>query len=126
MNQSCFRASIEQANLAELALKVSVYEGVLGEGQDSALISDHDCPFGRWYYGEGNQQLKSYQAFSRIERPHGLVHSAGAEALLAHREGRLEDTLGHLDIMERSNVEVMDIIKHVLAEHERREQASLA
>ncbi|MDB6141269.1 MAG: hypothetical protein JWP80_313, partial [Pseudomonas sp.] len=31
----------------------------------------------------------------------------------------LDETLAHLDMMERSNVEVMDIIKHVLIEHER-------
>ncbi|NVZ61981.1 CZB domain-containing protein [Pseudomonas gingeri] len=126
MSQSCFRAGIEQANLAELSLKVSVYEGILGEAVEAPLISDHDCPFGRWYYGEGNQQLKSYKAFNRIERPHGLVHSAGAEALAAHRQGRLDETLVQLAVMERSNVEVMDIIQSVLAEHERRAQTSPA
>ncbi|MDB6145530.1 MAG: methyl-accepting chemotaxis protein, partial [Pseudomonas sp.] len=121
MSQSCFRASIEQANLAELQLKVSVYEGVLSPvaHANPQLISDHDCPFGQWYYGEGNQRLKSYKAFTRIERPHALVHQSGADALAAHSEGQLDETLAHLDMMERSNVEVMDIIKHVLIEHER-------
>lgn len=121
MSQSCFRAGIEQANLAELQLKVSVYEGVLDPAghRNLQLISDHDCPFGQWYYGEGNQRLKSYKAFSRIERPHALVHQSGVDALNAHAEGQLDETLAHLDMMERSNVEVMDIIKHVLIEHER-------
>jgi len=121
MSQSCFRAGIEQANLAELSLKVSVYEGILNTGNPSpqTLVSDHDCPFGQWYYGAGNQRLKSYKAFGRIERPHALVHQSGSDALSAHALGRLDDTLMHLELMERSNVEVMDIIKHVLIEHER-------
>ncbi|WP_397453953.1 CZB domain-containing protein [Pseudomonas sp. NA-150] len=121
MSQSCFRAGIELANLAELGLKVAVYEGVLStDGHpDLALIGDHDCPFGQWYYGEGNQRLKSYKAFSRIERPHALVHQSGVDALAAHDQGLLDETLAHLDMMERSNLEVMDIIKHVLIEHER-------
>jgi hypothetical protein len=48
-----------------------------------------------------------------------LVHQSGVDALGAHAEGQLDETLAHLDMMERSNVEVMDIIKHVLIEHER-------
>lgn len=128
IDQSCFRARIEQANLAELSLKASVYEGVTGGVDVSAeqLVSDHDCPFGRWYYGVGNQQLKGYKTFSRIERPHALVHQAGGDALNAFGSGRLQDTLSHLELMERSNVEVMDIIKHILREHERDQQVAAA
>lgn len=44
---------------------------------------------------------------------------SGADVLAAHAQGHLDQTLAHLDMMERSNVEVIDIIKHVLIEHER-------
>lgn len=117
---SFFRSGIELANLAELSLKASVYDSILsGHSSDAQLVGEEDCLFGRWYYGEGNQALKGNQEFKLIEQPHERVHQAGSDALRAHAQGQLSATLAHLSVMESSNVEVMRIVKRVLAEHEK-------
>lgn len=118
IGQSFFRSGIELANLAELSLKASVYESILsGRVGSDGLPSEEECLFGRWYYGEGNDALKGNQEFRLIERPHKQVHDAGAQAIEAFADGQLEDTLEQLALMEDSNVEVMRIVKRVLAEH---------
>ncbi|WP_410478794.1 CZB domain-containing protein [Pseudomonas sp. zfem005] len=120
IGQSFFRAGIELANLAELSLKASVYDAILsGEPDASVLPTEEQCPFGRWYYGDGNAALRGNLQFRLIERPHERVHHAGAAAIDAFAEGRLDTTLEQLALMEDSNVEVMDIVKKVLAEHEK-------
>lgn len=120
IGQSFFRAGIELANLAELSLKASVYDAILsGEPDASTLPTEEQCPFGRWYYGNGNAALRGNLQFRLIERPHEQVHHTGAAAIDAFAQGRLDTTLEQLALMEDSNVEVMDIVKKVLAEYEK-------
>nr|WP_220813676.1 methyl-accepting chemotaxis protein [Pseudomonas paralcaligenes] len=118
IGQSFFRAGIELANLAELSLKASVYEAIL-HGGDAGLPSEEQCPFGRWYYGDGHEALRGSREFRLIERPHQQVHQCGAEAIAAFAERRLEVTLERLATMEAANVEVMRIVGRVLAEHDK-------
>ena len=119
INRSFFRSGIELANLAELSLKASVYEGILSGTTDTRLVSEEECLFGRWYYGDGNAALKGSREFALIEHPHELVHQSGSAALAAFGSGQLMEALQHLALMEDSNVEVMRIVKKVLAEHEK-------
>lgn len=124
---SCFRAGIELANLAELSLKATVYRGVLsGDAAGTELPDKGACPFGRWYYADSNAALRGNREFRSIEGPHEQVHRAGAEALRAHAETRLDATLGHLLHMEESNLQVMRIVRRVLAEQERSGRAWVA
>src|SRR5690606_4023917 len=120
IGQSFFRSGIELANLAELSLKASVYEAISHAGGVAGeLPSEEECPFGRWYYGEGHEALRDNREFRLIERPHQRVHQCGAEALAAFAGRRLEQTLEHLAEMEAANLEVMHIVGRVLAEHDR-------
>ena len=119
IGRSFFRAGIEQANLAELSLKASVYEAILGGDGDTHLPTEEECLFGRWYYGQGNAELQGNREFRLIEQPHEQVHRSGAEAIEAFAAGRLEVALQRLASMEDANLEVMRIVGRVLAEHDK-------
>jgi methyl-accepting chemotaxis protein len=127
IGQSFFRSGIELANLAELSLKASVYEAIIHDAGDAArLPSEEECPFGRWYYGEGHEALRDNREFRLIEQPHQQVHQCTAEALAAFAEQRLELTLARLADMENANLEVMRIVGRVLAEHDKGLSAPVA
>ncbi|MGG2396750.1 CZB domain-containing protein [Pseudomonas sp. SH1-B] len=120
IGQSFFRSGIELANLAELSLKASVYQAILsGKGDARELPSEEQCLFGRWYYGDGNAALQGNREFRQIEQPHEQVHQCGAQAINAFAEGRLQETLDNLAIMEDANVAVMRIVRKVLDEHDK-------
>ena len=118
---SALRAGVELANLDELSLKFVVYNHLLGNGeQPPELPSERDCRFGRWYYGDADRQLKLFDGFAQIERPHTAVHAQGQAAITAFGQGELTLALQSLERMEDANLQVMRIVNGLL---DRLEQA---
>jgi hypothetical protein len=118
---SALRAGVELANLDELSLKFVVYNHLLGNGeQPPELPSERDCRFGRWYYGDADRQLKLFDGFAQIERPHTAVHAQGQAAITAFGQGELALALQSLERMEDANLQVMRIVNGLL---DRLEQA---
>lgn len=125
IEHSSFRAGVELANLDELSLKFVVYNHVLGSGdpRPSALPSERECRFGRWYYAQSNRDMRRLEQFQQIERPHMAVHHQGQQALDAFGRHALEDTLTYLGRMEEANLEVMRIVATLIREHEKTVQS---
>ncbi|MFZ5651572.1 MAG: methyl-accepting chemotaxis protein [Bacillota bacterium] len=73
------------ARLFDHARFLDVAEEKAGSG---SKIADHnECAFGRWYSGEGGRQFGHLLAWKAVDKPHRLVHSAGAVLV---REARAE------------------------------------
>ncbi|MBA1261335.1 methyl-accepting chemotaxis protein [Stutzerimonas stutzeri] len=128
IESSSFRAGIELANLDELSLKFVVYNYVLDSTRQNAptLPDEHECRFGRWYYGEANRSMHKQDHFRQIERPHIAVHAQGQQAIQACSRQALDETLACLGRMEEANLEVMRIVATVVREHEASAQAEPA
>ncbi|NLY58201.1 MAG: chemotaxis protein [Gammaproteobacteria bacterium] len=124
IERSAFRAGVELANLDELSLKFVVYNQVLGDPQADIpqLPSDRECRFGKWYYGDGSQNLQQMAQFREIERPHTAVHSRGQAAMQAFQQGQLSTVVEHLGQMEEANLEVMRIVADILTAFEHQQQ----
>ncbi|MFA5677361.1 MAG: methyl-accepting chemotaxis protein [Pseudomonas sp.] len=120
IEKSAFRAGVELANLDELSLKFVVYNYLLGERQDSLpqLPGERDCRFGRWYYGDGSQNLQQMAHFREIERPHTAVHNQGQAAMQSFQQGQLNRAVEHLGHMEEANLEVMRIVTGIMSAFE--------
>lgn len=123
IEKSAFRAGVELANLDELSLKFVVYNYLLGDPQTSMpqLPGERDCRFGRWYYGDGSQNLQQMTHFREIERPHTAVHNQGQSAMQAFQQNRLSGAVEHLGRMEDANLEVMQIVADIMSAFERRQ-----
>lgn len=124
IEKSAFRAGVELANLDELSLKFVVYNYLLGEREASMpeLPSERDCRFGRWYYGDGSQNLQQMAHFREIERPHTAVHNQGQAAMHAFKQGRMSGAVEYLGHMEEANLEVMRIVAEIMDAFERHQQ----
>lgn len=120
IEKSAFRAGVELANLDELSLKFVVYNFLLGDrGADMPqLPGERDCRFGRWYYGDGSQNVQKMSHFREIERPHTAVHSQGQAAMHAFQRGNLDGAVHHLGSMESANLEVMHIVAQIMSAFE--------
>lgn len=112
-------SEIELANLEELEIKLTVYQilaGLCDKTADS-LPDETECRLGQWYYkGDGNEQYAGQVSFRAIEEPHRLVHVYAKHAVQAHHEGRAEDALEALGLMEANNLDVMERLRKLVSE----------
>lgn len=117
LGDAALLAEIELANLEELEIKLTVYQvlGGLSDRTAESLPDETECQFGQWYYsGGGNQHYADRADFRAIEEPHRLVHVYAREAVLAHQEGRFDESLKALEAMENNNLDVMTRLRRVI------------
>lgn len=96
------RLSREETAVHTLAARLFDHARFLDVAAEKAgsgsKIADHsECTFGKWYSGEGGRQFGHLPAWKAIDKPHRLVHSAGAvlvsEARAEAAEGLAEASL---------------------------------
>src|SRR5690606_29605383 len=123
IEKSAFRAGVELANLDELSLKFIVYNHLLGSTRAPlpTLPSERECRFGKWYYGDGSQNIQQLAHFREIERPHTAVHNEGMAANGYSNADALEPAVQHLREKEEANLAVMRIVTEVMSALERRQ-----
>lgn len=54
-------------------------------------IGDHDCQFGKWYYGTGYAALGSLATFHALEIPHKTLHAVYSKIFDALDANRTDD-----------------------------------
>lgn len=119
LGDAALLAEIELANLEELEIKLTVYQILAGLSDRTAdsLPDETQCRFGQWYYqGDGNQHYADRADFRAIEEPHRLVHVYAKEAVLAHQQGRVDESLQALEAMETNNLDVMTRLRRVISD----------
>jgi len=118
MGNAALLSEIELANLEELEIKLTVYQILAGLSDRTvdSLPSEIECRLGQWYYkGDGNEQYAGQMNFRAIEEPHRLVHVYAKEAVRAHTEGRSNDSLKALELMETNNLDVMGRLRRLVS-----------
>jgi len=92
----------------------ALVDGVdLGDGR--APVSHLDCRFGRWYYGDGREQLGHLSDFQEIEEPHEKLHTTYAQIDALVADGKLIEARELLD-------ELVGISRSLLEKIERLEE----
>ncbi|MEH6388106.1 MAG: methyl-accepting chemotaxis protein [Pseudomonas profundi] len=122
LEQAAFLAEIELANLEELEIKLTVYQVLSGQSdQTSAAIPDEtECRLGQWYYqGEGSRLFRREGGFTAIEEPHRAVHRNAQAALDAYWAGRYEEAITAMEEMERNNLDVMERMRRLITTADR-------
>ena len=110
------RSFAEVAKIDHIVFKFRIYLAIFGViDLNPADISSHrTCRLGKWYYeGEGRACFSKLSGFREIESPHAEVHRHGVKALECYQEGLAEDTLAHLEAMERASLAVLDNLQRM-------------
>lgn len=118
LGNAALLSEIELANLEELEIKLTVYQILAGlcEGSADSLPDETECRLGQWYYqGDGHKQYAGQMNFRAIEEPHRLVHLYAKDAVRAHHEGRPDDSLKALELMEANNLDVMGRLRRLVS-----------
>jgi methyl-accepting chemotaxis protein len=77
---------------------------------DSAVSTTKDCPFSKWYYGEGKTAFGSEEAFKSLEPYHDALHDLAAKAVHAYNTGDVEACRAMLDKMHSNSKSIVDCL----------------
>jgi len=74
------------AKLDHVLFKVHGYKGVF-EQKDLTVVSHSNCRFGKWYADEGKNLFSTTPSYSKIDKPHEIVHKSIKVALDCVKKG---------------------------------------
>lgn len=110
---------IQTVKLDHIVWKLDVYKVILGMS-DKAIndFSDNKmCRLGQWYYqGEGATKYPSLPSFRALDAPHVAVHQNGLSALAATERGNNDETIRHLENMEKASNDVLSRLSSLSSE----------
>jgi methyl-accepting chemotaxis protein len=84
---------LERAKAAHLAWKVKLRGFLDGRAALSLqqAVSDHDCAFGKWYFGPGLEKLGHIGEMKEVREPHAEMHSLIRKIIELKNKGQLEE-----------------------------------
>lgn len=84
-------------------------------GLKSSDLTDHTlCRLGKWYYGQGDANMKGKPAFSAIEEPHKAVHHHGIEAAKCFERREIDKGMEHYAELEKASEAVIANLRKLL------------
>ncbi len=112
-----------KAKAAHLAWKVKL-RGFL-DGREALsreeAVSDHDCVFGRWYFGEGLKRYGDLPEMRQIEQPHRELHELIRRIVELKHAGeaqQAEEAYHKVQPLSEHIVQMIDSLERKLAEKE--------
>lgn len=113
-----------KAKSAHLAWRVKL-RGFLDGREAMTLqqaVSEHDCVFGKWYYGEGLANYGDIAEMQEIEKPHQELHRLIKQIIQYKESGKIaeaEEAFKRVGPLSENIVSLIDRIEHKLAETEK-------
>ncbi|MGM0593074.1 MAG: methyl-accepting chemotaxis protein [Pseudomonadota bacterium] len=84
---------LERAKAAHLAWKVKLrgfLDGRAALSKEQA-VSDHDCAFGKWYFGPGLEKFGHMPEMEQVRGPHAEMHGLIKKIIELKSQGRTEE-----------------------------------
>lgn len=115
------RVFMSLAKLDHIIWKVNTYRSVLEQSPQFKFVDCHNCRLGKWYYeGDGQKSFVNTPSFSKLEKPHSIVHDATRRVFKIldssvpdHGTPEIAEAL---DDMENGSKGVFDILDKILSE----------
>jgi methyl-accepting chemotaxis protein len=74
------------------------------------LSDHHSCRLGKWYYSDASQGSRGNAAFTRLEKPHALVHEHGKQAARLMQSGDLNAALKEIQCVDAASKDVLRLL----------------
>ncbi len=100
---------LEKAKTAHLAWRVKLrgyLDGRAALTRDQA-VSDHDCAFGKWYFGEGLERFGNIPEMEQVRKPHAEIHKLICDIIELKENGKYEEA-------EKVYEKVPDLSEHIV------------
>lgn len=117
--QATYELFATLAKLDHLYFKVNTYDALFNNTQ-TQLSTHRDCRFGKWMADDGKKVFSHTSSFSKIERPHAIVHDSAKAALeCMNSDDCFKDAsvvIGHFKRVEDSSSDLFQLIDEMLNE----------
>ena len=113
------RIFMSLAKLDHVVWKVNTYLSVIENKPVFKFVDYHNCRLGKWYYeGDGQCNFSQTSSFSRLEKPHSVVHNGTKDVfdLLGSDELNYPAITSALDEMETGSDGVFNTLDEILSE----------
>jgi methyl-accepting chemotaxis protein len=112
---------LERAKVAHLAWKVKLRGFLDGRAEltKAQAVSDHDCAFGKWYFGQGLEHFGHVHEMTEVRAPHAEMHSLIRRIVELKERGSMEQAeqeYSKVGPLSEHIVELIDIIKQNVSE----------
>jgi len=110
---------ISKAKVAHIEFKMDIYKVFMEQHKlaASALPSEQECAFGKWYYqGDARQCYEGLKGYQEVERFHKDVHALARKALDAHQENAHSEGVQLLAKMEKASQGVLSSLDKMMDE----------
>jgi len=74
------------------------------------LSDHHSCRLGKWYYGDASTPVRGRPSFRALEEPHRLVHEHGKRAAALFHDGKLDEALAAIELVETASADVVRLL----------------
>ncbi len=83
---------LERAKAAHLAWKVKLRGFLDGRAElsQAQAVSDHDCAFGKWYFGPGLESFGQIREMVEVRTPHAEMHALIRRIIELKGQGKIE------------------------------------
>jgi archaellum component FlaC len=115
ISRSTANSFIDTVKLDHVLFKIEVYRRLFGLTSKAVDdFADHkSCRLGKWYYEGEGLQLKDYNEYKKLEKPHERVHSYGRKALELFMKGDHDGSIEALNTMENASRDVLILLEHM-------------
>jgi methyl-accepting chemotaxis protein len=113
---SSLKSDLEAAKLRHMAWKTRLRAYLDGhrELNMSEAVSDHDCAFGKWYFGVGRKSFSHVAEMGAIEQPHKELHDIIRRVIEAKQRGDMDAAEKHFTRVEPLSKQIVDLIDAVM------------
>ncbi len=106
---------LERAKAAHLAWKVKL-RGYL-DGRSALTreqaVSDHDCAFGKWYFGPGLESFGHINEMSQVSEPHAEMHSLIHSIIELKERGNIDEAEQEYEKVEPLSELIVNLIEKI-------------
>ena len=93
--------------------------------QESDVTSHHECPFGQWYFKEGQDEFGALQVFRDIDPHHESVHRLAREITKLHNEGHADEASLRFEQLHETTNELYRLLDELEMHAARTESATV-
>ncbi|NPA66799.1 MAG: chemotaxis protein [Epsilonproteobacteria bacterium] len=109
------RLFLSLVKIDHIIFKDHTYTAIANNDKTAEIISDTECRFGQWYFGEGKKLFSMLPTYTKIAEPHHLVHDMAQQnfKFINPEDKRIEhaqDILTNFRKMEEASHQLFDLL----------------
>jgi methyl-accepting chemotaxis protein len=104
--------ALDRAKTAHIAWRVRLRSFLDGRASlsESQAVSDHDCAFGKWYFGDGLKTFGQLREMQEIKGPHAEMHGLIKRIIELKNSGKIAEAEADYTRVEPLSARIVELI----------------